>query len=563
MPTFRTFRVAHKLAVLIAIATIGLVLVTGLSLVESRASLQEDKEAQLRQLVESAVSVVADHHRRAGEGEFSEQEAQRRALEAVAAMRYNGKEYFWINDMEHRVVMHPLTPDLQGKDQTDRQDINGKYIYREFVSTVREHGGGFVDYWRKRPGGEQPVPKLSYVGGFAPWGWVVGTGVYVDDLDAAFRKQLASEASIVAGVLVVISLLSLFVARGISGPLRGMTSCMRELAGGNLDVDIPSGGRSEEIREMSEAVQVFKANAVERERLEAEAAEAAARSSAEKRAAMTTLADAFERSVKGLVDQVTSTAVDVRTAAKSMSDTAEQTKQRATTVSEGAEEASSNVGTVASATEELSASIQEISQQVVRSSQTASQAVGDARATNQQVDGLVAAAQKIGEVIDLISDIAEQTNLLALNATIEAARAGDAGKGFAVVASEVKSLANQTARATEEISQQIAEVQSATTGAAGAIRSIGETVEQIDEIASSIAAAIEEQGSATQEISRNIQQASAGTSSVTGNIHIVSETAAETGNAAGQMLRAAEGLSTQSQQLSEEVEQFLAQVRAG
>ena len=274
------------------------------------------------------------------------------------------------------------------------------------------------------------------------------------------------------------------------------------------------------------------------------------------------LADNFEANVKGAVEAVASGATEMQTAAESMASTAEETSRQATAAASASEQASTNVETVSSAAEEMAASVNEIAQQVSKSSDMAKAAVEEAGRTNATVQSLAEGSQKIGEVVDLISDIASQTNLLALNATIEAARAGDAGKGFAVVASEVKSLANQTAKATDEIASQIGAIQSATNDAVTAIKGIGEKIAEMDEVSTQIASAVEEQGAATGEISRNSQEAATGTQEVSSNVAGVTQAASETGSAASQVLEAAGDISKQAELLRGEVDKFLVEVRA-
>ena len=362
---------------------------------------------------------------------------------------------------------------------------------------------------------------------------------------------------------VLIAAAGFFIAKSVANPIVGMTGSMKVLADGNLDAEIPSRDRTDEIGDMAGAVQVFKDNAIEVKRLEAEQKANEERQARERREMMLSMADSFEASVGGVVNTVSSAATEMQSSATALSSTAEETSKQSTAVAAASEQAATNVQTVASASEELSSSISEISRQVAQSTQISSTAVAEVESANQQVQGLADSSQKIGEVVALITDIADQTNLLALNATIEAARAGEAGKGFAVVASEVKNLANQTAKATEEISSQIGGIQGATQDAVTAIASIGSIITQMNEIASTIASAVEEQGAATQEIARNVEQASAGTSEVSANIASVQAAAGETGSSASQLLGAANELSVQSETLRAEVDKFLANIRNG
>ena len=368
----------------------------------------------------------------------------------------------------------------------------------------------------------------------------------------------------VAGAAVLIGLLiAFFIARGIIGPLSGLTSGMKELAGGNFGVVLPGLDRKDEVGDMAQAVETFKVKAEEKAREEAEVKVKQDLVAAQQRKAdMIKLADTFESAVGEIIETVSSASTELEASASTLTSTAERAQELTTMVAAASEEASTNVQSVASATEELTSSVNEISRQVQESSRMAGDAVDQARKTNDRVGELSKAAARIGDVVELINTIAGQTNLLALNATIEAARAGEAGRGFAVVASEVKALAEQTAKATGEIGQQISGIQAATQESVHAIREISGTIEKLSEISSTIAAAVEEQGAATQEISRNVQQAAQGTQQVSSHITDVQRGASETGSASSQVLSSAQSLSTESNRLKLEVGKFLATVRA-
>ncbi len=382
---------------------------------------------------------------------------------------------------------------------------------------------------------------------------------------AEASHEAARRTMFTAGAIgiVVSTALALLIVLGMAvRPLRRITQAMEQVARGNLHTEVPALGQKDEIGKLAGALEKFKEAGRENQRLQAEQKETEKRTELEKKKALSEMADSFEASVRGVVQGLSASAGQMQFSAQSMSVTAEETQRRATAVAAASEQASTNVQTVAGAAEELSSSIAEISHRVTESTKIAGKAVEDAGRTNDKVQALAEAAQKIGDVVKLINDIAGQTNLLALNATIEAARAGEAGKGFAVVASEVKSLASQTAKATDEIAGQINAIQGATEDAVSAIREIGQTIGRVNEIAMSIASAVEEQGAATQEIARNVQQASKGTTEVSSNIVGVSQATTETGRVSHEVLTASSHLSQQSNRLSEEVERFLGAIRA-
>ncbi len=386
-----------------------------------------------------------------------------------------------------------------------------------------------------------------------------------ESAQGASEMATAEWEALALGIGTILLLIgsSIFSYFTISRPMRALSVSMEELAGGNFAVVLPGLGRKDELGAVAGAVEKFKVVSEQKAREEAEAKIKQDQVAAQQRKAdMVKLANSFEAAVGEIVETVSSASTELEASAGTLTSTAERAQEVTTMVAAASEEASTNVQSVASATEELSSSVNEISRQVQESARMAGEAVDQARATNDRVGELSKAAARIGDVVELINTIAGQTNLLALNATIEAARAGEAGRGFAVVASEVKALAEQTAKATGEISQQITGIQGATQESVHAIKEISGTIERLSEIASTIAAAVEEQGAATQEISRNVQQAARGTQQVSSNVTDVQRGAGETGAASSQVLSAAQSLSGDSKRLRVEVGKFLESVRA-
>jgi methyl-accepting chemotaxis protein len=373
---------------------------------------------------------------------------------------------------------------------------------------------------------------------------------------ALFMLAIILGLAIIAGVVV-----SFYMVRDISNGISSIVKPMQALGQGDLSVEIPHRGEKTEIGAMADVLQVFKEALIAKKAAD-EAAAKDAEAKIERGRRVDNITREFEQMIGEIVTTVSSASTQLEASAGTLSATAARSQELSTTVAAASEEASTNVQSVASATEELSSSVNEISRQVQESARMASDAVGQARSTTERVSELSKAATRIGDVVELINTIAGQTNLLALNATIEAARAGEAGRGFAVVASEVKALAEQTAKATGEIGQQINGIQAATQDSVNAIKEISGTIEKLSEISSTIAAAVEEQGAATQEISRNVQQAAEGTQQVSANITDVQRGATETGTASSQVLTAAQTLSGDSGRLKSEVSKFLTNVRA-
>jgi len=512
-------------------------------------------------------------------------------LPSIAAIGALDRE---VGAYRRNLLLHVVQTDAEGRAavdkslQTNRADVEQtRAAYEKLISSPAERADyeKLVRDWNAYLSEAEAVLVLSRKGAVDEAKAVVETktrplarAIDADlraliDLNVASGKAasvegdriFASVSTWMIGALVALTVLAaavgVLIVRAIGSSMRAVTVPLGGLAAGDLAVEIPYRGQKTEVGMIADAVQVFK-DALIAKKAADEVALAEVAAKAERAQRLEAMTASFETKVGGLVQALSSAATEMEATAQSMSATAEETDQQAVAVAAASEQAATNVQTVAGASEELSASIREIAGQVEQSSKIAGRAVDEANRTDVTVSQLAEAAQRIGDVLNLISSIASQTNLLALNATIEAARAGDAGKGFAVVASEVKNLANQTAKATEEIAGQIAAIQETTQGVVGAIRGIGGTIGEISEISATIASAVEEQRAATQEIARNVQEAARGTQEVTTNIEGVKRASADTGAAATQVLGTAGSLSQQSEALSAEVRNFLTGVKA-
>ncbi|SEH24636.1 methyl-accepting chemotaxis protein [Magnetospirillum fulvum] len=553
--------ISGKLLIVVAGSIVGFVVVATLAMFFLRSIMVEDRVVKLRNLVEVAQGIALDHQTRAAKGEFDQAEAQTRTRNLLRDLRYDKDEYFFIYAVDGTAVMVPGNPDREGSNAIETKDSNGVLIVRRLIE-LAQGGGGSLFYQFPRAGSTVAIDKLSYAELFKPWGWMMGTGIYIDDIEEIFWDKALHFAGLVLLVTLLSGTLALGVARHIANPLKRLSAITNRLANQDYDTNVTETERTDEIGSLAQSILTLRDAAREAATLRREQELSKLRAEEERRRAAMVMADSFESSVKQVSDVIAASAGTMKHAAECLTGVARQTSSQATSVAAAAEQASTNVQTVASASEELSASIREISRQVQQSATMSAEAVSEAQRTDQLVKGLAEAAGKIGDVVGLINDIAAQTNLLALNATIEAARAGEAGKGFAVVANEVKHLANQTARATEEIGAQIGAVQAATTEAVGAIRIIGGTIGRIDEIGAGIAAAVEEQHAATAEISRNIQQASEGTRQVTDYLTQLAAAVGEVGETSNGVLHASHDLAVQSNRLDQEVGTFLNSVRA-
>ncbi len=560
---FHNSSISKRLGLIVLISLLGLLAFAALTSEQQYAQLQERYSTSAKSAVEGASSVIQTYAAQEKAGTLSREEAQARALAAVKAMRYAG-EYVWVNDTRHRMVMHPIKAELDGQDMSDFKDPVGTLMFRDMVRVATgPEKSGFVPYKWPKPGFDQPVDKISFVTLVPEWNWVVGSGVYLDDVGRKHREMLLIQ--VVAGIVLggLSAAFSSAVARTLARPLSALTGIMGDLAEGKLDVEVPDARATNEIGAMARAIAVFRDNAQRARALEEEK-QREEEAKERRRAALEVLTRDFKMAVAGKLKTVAAAATELEATSGGLQEQAEMTGRQSNNVADSAQVARDNAQTVAAATEELSASSSEIGRQVGITAQITAEAVDKAHNARRIVGELSDVVANVQGVVGLISEIASQTNLLALNATIEAARAGEAGKGFAVVASEVKNLSGQTARATEDISTQARAVQEAADDAAGMIASIADIIDSIGQNSSTIASAVNQQGAATAEISRNVHEAARRTGEVSESIVSVREGAQFTMSASAQLHAAAGELSEQAEQLRQEVEDFLSAMdRAG
>jgi len=553
-------RIVHRLMGVVVIGAIGLAAVAAVALVNLRADMFDERSAVAKTQIETAVSAIKAGL--SGAENAASETTRREISKLVAALRYDGGNYFWVNDAEGVMIAHPLRPELNGTNVSDLRDANGTRMFVEFNKAARERGAGFVAYWWKNPADPAAREKVAYVAAVPELGWIIGTGIYIDSVDAAFSRTASRLILIGLLALVISGVSAFFVTRGVTRPLATLTRRTRALADGDLSVDVPFAGRGDEIGSLAGAVVVFKEASLEARRLRAEREEERSRAEAEKRSLMDRLAADLEAEVARVASAVDTAATSLVSASETMADTSRTTETAARDAAASSSRVADNTGSVAAAGEELTASIREIARQVGRSREIADTAVENTRAADAMMTRLTGEVDHIGEIVELINAIAKQTNLLALNATIESARAGEAGKGFAVVASEVKHLADQTASATDEIRKEIRDIQSSTTDAAGALHEARERIGDMSEITQTLVTAVEQQDEATREIASGIRQAADGAGEVGRGVDTLGRSAASTGRAAQGVGEAARVLVGEAAELRRGVDAFVQRIRA-
>ena len=551
--------VSWRLGLIIGVSAIAFCGISINEIISLKQTILVERQGKLRDMVSSVLKMVSSYDEEVKSGRMTKEEAQNLAKLTLRSMRWGDNDYYGVYRFDGVTLVHS-NPKNEGVNRLDYKDPSGRRLVYDIIE-IGKQGSGFTEYSVPRSGGTEAQPKLSYVGGYAPWQWAIQAGVYVDDVDATVREQAIKLGGTGLLVLLLTGGGAIFLGRGITRPLYTLCGTLDSLAHGNRAEPVPFTERRNEIGRIARAVDVLKTSALEADRLREEQELSKLQAVERQRADMDRVAQHFEASVGVISRTLTVAASEMQETAQAMSSTSNRASEQATVVAAAATQATTNVQTVAAASEELTASIGEISQQVTRSAQIAVKAAEETRRTDATVEQLSVAAQKIGEIIGLIQSIASQTDLLALNATIEAARAGEHGKGFAVVANEVKALARQASQASGDIAQQIAAVQGISKDVVGAIRSIGSTIAELNGIASTIASAVEEQAAATHEIARNVTQAAQGTSEVSANISGVTQSSTKVGDAAGSVLAAAQTLAQQSDHLQGEVDNFLASIR--
>jgi methyl-accepting chemotaxis protein len=545
-----------KLGLLIGLSVLTLVASIATTGVLLRQRIVEERVDKMHAIVDTAVGLAGALEQRVAAGQISREQAQSMMRDDIHAMRFDqGIGYVYVTTADNILVMHGASSALEGKPSPATNE-NGRLVIELIREALAHSDTGVISYTFPKPGQTVRQPKITFVERFKPWDLVFVAGAYFDDVEVTLRAIIFRLCAISGTILGLALVIAWLVNRDIAGSLARLKSAMEQLAGGDLTTSIAGLDRHDEVGGMAAAVQVFKESMTAARDLQT-AAEGAHAATLRRQQAMDRHTQDFGTSMAGVMASLAQSAGEMHTAATEMSGAAEATKGTATATTADAETSSRHLAAVAASIEELAASIKEISAQVMRTSEAARKATERAGATDAKVRSLSEAVDSIGNVVQLISTIAAQTNLLALNATIEAARAGEAGKGFAVVASEVKTLASQTAKATEEIGSQIAAIRGATSEAVTAVMEVDTAIGEVSSFATAIAAAAEEQATATREIAATVQSA---TEVAQGTMRSMQEVlrASQNSEAASRTVQtAAGGVGTTANTLETEVTNFL------
>jgi methyl-accepting chemotaxis protein len=540
--TLSNLRISIKLMAMAVVAFLGILAVAWIGVVTLRSNLVQDREAKLRDVISLAVQDIDRVHRDGVAGHVPEAELIDRMKSTLRDLRYGNNDYLFAYDSAGVSLVLP-DPKTEGQHRWDLMDSDGVPFVRRLIEGA-DKGGAFVAYRYPRASGSAPAAKIAFAMVDKTNGWIVGSGIYVDDVDAIFWSQVWRMGAFVAATVALVIVTCVLLGRSISRPVTSLTKVMHDLASGATGISIPYTSRHDEVGEMASALGVFKEHIAKEQELMASREMEHEAADREKKAALLSMADNIEVETTAALEQVAARTDTMTSTADAMRASASRTGNSAESAAAASAHALANAQTVASAAEELSASIREIAAQATQSSEVVSRAVSAGADTRATIEALNEQVVRIGAVADMIGEIAAKTNLLALNATIEAARAGDAGKGFAVVAAEVKALATQTAHSTEEIARHISEVRAATGTSVAAVARIERTIGEIDAIAGSIAAAVEEQQAATAEIARNVTETAAAAREMTSRTNEVSAEAEQTGKHAIAVRENAAGLNT-------------------
>ncbi len=540
---------------------IGISSVSITNLFSFKTTLLNEKIERTKNIIETANNIALSLNQMEKSNKISKGEAQNRAKEIIRQMRYDNGNYIWIHDYDNNGVLHPAFPQYENVSINNLKDDHKKFFISDITKQVLKNGEAVLYYnWRK-PNKNEASLKVNYSKSFKDWNWILNTGTWVDDVNAIFYEKMKQNLTIMFFILFITLTLTHVFSKSIKDAVVNLSEAMVKISEGDVSVKLDKYFLKNEIGVMAKKLEIFRKNIIRNKELETLNHEEQ-RLKMERLEIIEQIIHDFENPILNIVDVFSSASVELNETSKVMSDILKNTVKQSNIVEKASKQAAENSKTVAAATEELSNSILEISKQVNNEAKITRTAVNEINSTNSVIGSLEKSAEKISEVIGIITDIANQTNLLALNATIEAARAGDAGKGFAVVANEVKSLANQTAKATEEISSQISDLQSKTDQAVSAISRSGDIIKKMNEISATIACAVEQQSAATDEISKNVEQASKGTTEVSNNIQGVTQAASETGSSAHQVLSASKELAEKSQLLKSQVDNFVERIRA-